>query len=166
MSLSSLRFRLAALVGLCLLPALAILVWFGARHREALADVVRSEATRTAMLAGELHARSLAETDGLLDGLSRLPAVIDGPGDACQAVLRGLVGDRYVNLGVAGMDGRVWCSALPLSSVVNVADRSWFRDAFTTAGFVLGGYQVGRLTGAPVLTVARPVSNHSGPVRR
>jgi len=162
-SLASLRLRLALLVAVGLLPLAGVLVWSAGEHREALVASLWTEAQRAAASSAEQHARTLAEAEGLLEGLAQLPAVSDGEPEACAAALRGLVGERYANLGVAGVEGAVWCSAVPLASPLTVADRGWFRGAFGRNGFAVGEYQESRAAGRPVLTVARPIA-HAGAV--
>jgi serine phosphatase RsbU (regulator of sigma subunit) len=70
----------------------------------------------------------------------------------------------YFNFGVADPAGNVRCSAIPLRSQVNVADRPYFQAALATRGFAIGDYQIGRITGQPALNYAYPISNTHGDV--
>jgi hypothetical protein len=44
----------------------------------------------------------------------------------------------YANLGVIAPDGQVLCSALPLSTPVNLADRAYVREASARRTFAMG----------------------------
>jgi hypothetical protein len=70
----------------------------------------------------------------------------------------------YVNIGVADRDGKVWCSAVPFSSTVDVSDRSYFKRAMETRRFAVGTYQIGRITLAPSLNFAHPIVGQGGQI--
>jgi serine phosphatase RsbU (regulator of sigma subunit) len=70
----------------------------------------------------------------------------------------------YVNIGVAGDDGKVWCSAVPLSSTIDVSDRAYFKRATATRRFAVGTYQIGRITLTPSLNFAHPIVGQDGKI--
>src|SRR6185312_9776538 len=63
-----------------------------------------------------------------------------------------------------GRDGKIWCSAVPLSSTVDVSDRGYFKRAIATRRFAVGTYQVGRVTLTPAVNYALPVAGNGGEV--
>jgi len=68
----------------------------------------------------------------------------------------------YLNLGLIEPDGNVLCSALPMRSAVNAADRGYFKAAIETRRFTIGDYQIGRVTNLPGINYAQPVVGASG----
>ncbi len=164
----SLRVRISFVILLLLLPALGL-------------AIARAEARRTREINRALqnleqvadHGRAIlrrqeAEAFDFLTQLSQLPEVqqaLWNPAACSQrlAELRALF-PRYVNLGVADRKGDVRCSAVSLPGPVNVADRRWFRRALETGAFSVGEYQIGRITGKPVLVFGMPVPDHAGDI--
>ncbi len=168
MPLSSLRSRLVILVLLVVVPATLVLVETVRSERALLEDAARDAAVSAARQAGQIHARSVGEVRGVLLGLADLPAVLEHDSAACENVLRRILehgSGGYANIGVARLDGEVFCSAVPLPEPVNIADRSYFRRAVETGSFALGEYQVGRVTHRPSLNVGYPARDLAGETR-
>jgi diguanylate cyclase (GGDEF)-like protein len=61
----------------------------------------------------------------------------------------------YSAIGVAGPDGRIWCSSGTPGT--DVSDRLGFRRAVETRRFTIGGYVVGRLRGTRTLNFNQPM---------
>ena len=70
----------------------------------------------------------------------------------------------YTMMGVLERNGDMSCSALPLATPVNAADRAWFKEVMRTRGFVISDYIVGRVTGKPALSLAYPLLGTAGEV--
>ncbi|WP_375320380.1 EAL domain-containing protein [Aliivibrio logei] len=64
---------------------------------------------------------------------------------------------HYVNIAIAGLDGSFDCSALSSASVINVADRSYFRKVITDEIFSISGFQIGRIIKKDTINFAYPV---------
>jgi diguanylate cyclase (GGDEF)-like protein/PAS domain S-box-containing protein len=62
--------------------------------------------------------------------------------------------NRYVNFGVIGLDGALKCSAVPATTNLDLKDRPYFASALKSSDFVIGEYQLGRITGKPTVVVA------------
>ena len=62
------------------------------------------------------------------------------------------------SLAIAAGDGRVQCSTVPNLVGVDLSDRSYFRKAVETRGFVFSDYLFGRGVKLPIMTAAYPVS--------
>jgi len=90
-----------------------------------------------------------------------------GPSEACDALLAQVrsTSTWYTNIGVAGPDGDVWCSALPRSGAVTIADRRYFAEATRTKAFAVGDYQIGRITRTTSVNTASPILAPGGEVR-
>ena len=67
----------------------------------------------------------------------------------------------YANLGAFEPDGDVFCNGVPLTGPVNSADLPWFQRTVQTRDFAIGDYQIGRITGIPVLVYGYPILDAS-----
>jgi signal transduction histidine kinase len=82
----------------------------------------------------------------------------DGNPSECSSFCADLLNQfgRYANIGAVKSNGDVFCSAVALDKLTNAADRLWFRRAVESGDFTVGDYQVGRITGKPVLVLSYP----------
>ncbi|WP_322798436.1 GAF domain-containing protein [Thermoflexus sp.] len=164
----SLRVRVSFVILLLLMPALALAILRAEGRRAQEIDRALQSLEQLAGHGREILQRQEAETAGFLMRLSQLPEVqqaLQNPTACAQrlAELRALF-PRYVNLGVADQAGDIRCSAVPPPGPVNVADRRWFQRALETAAFSVGEYQIGRITGKPVLVFGVPLLQPSGEI--
>ena len=167
LSLSSLRSRLLLLVLLALVPALGLMLYTASEQRRLAAVAVQDSALRLARLASLDQERLIDATRQLLGTLAQIPEVRGGDPRTCSTLLGDVLtqSPRYSNLGVAGLDGAIVCSAVPLTGSVNVADRTYFRNALQTGAFAVGEYQIGRITGKATLNFGYPIRNERGRVQ-
>mgnify|MGYP002336074658 CR=1 FL=1 len=164
---TGLRARLLLLVLAAVIPAFGLIGYTAIAQRQEAAQNAEKDAMNLVRLAAREQSQLIASTRQLLVSLAQLPA-IRAPGDAtCSRVLAELLRPYpyYTNFGVATPDGRVFCSALPLTQPVNIADRSYFRRAVQSGDFGLGNYQIGRITGIPAINFGYPVKSAGGNVR-
>ena len=161
---ASLRSRLLLLVALAALPALGLTVYSGLEQRAFIARKVQAEALTLARVVARDHQELVDNTHQLLEILSNLPEVREGPPEACNELLAQFLRSSkiFMNLGVTAPDGQVSCSAIPLDGPLNLADRSWFQRAAQSGEFAIGDYQVSRLTGQANLALAHPILNDQG----
>jgi PAS domain S-box-containing protein len=162
--LGSLRGRLIFVVLIAIIPSL-LLIYYNARQQRAAAeDQVHQDLAQIARLTAADCGRVAEGAHQLLGAMAELPDVQSNDPSRCAAVLGKLLQKYtfYSNLGVARLDGEVVCSAVPLAKPVSVADRFWFKEAVSRRDFVVGEYQVGRLTGRPSLVVANPLMGEGG----
>jgi PAS domain S-box-containing protein len=171
---SSLRSRLLLLVLLAVLPALGLVFYADIEQRRQATAEAQEEALRLAHLAANNRSQLIAEAHHFLTILAQLPQVrtsltAAGPeqAPACQTLLADLSKQYplYTNLGVINPDGDLVCSDLSLDRPLNLADRPYFQRALDTAAFVIGDYQIGRLTGKATLHFAYPLLDEMGRVQ-
>jgi two-component system cell cycle sensor histidine kinase/response regulator CckA len=164
---SSLRVRLLALVLLALCPAIALMHYSGWQTRRADAAAVRERAQLLVRMAAAGEESVLEGTHQLLVTLAESDEVRLGSPQGCTRLFSLLLQQnrRYAGLTVTRADGSIVCSEPRVDGRVNFADRSWFNRAVATRDFAVGEYQVGRLTGRPVLVAAVPIVNESGRVQ-
>lgn len=164
----SLRLRLLGLVVLMLVPWLILVVYTQADERKAAVANVNGDATRLIRIVTSNQAAQIEAASQLLTALARLPQLRAKDQAACSAFLAEMISayPLYLNFGVAEPGGNMLCSAVPLSSPVNVADRRYFKAAMETRRFAIGDYQIGRVTKLPAVNYAYPQVGPSGSVER
>jgi two-component sensor histidine kinase len=162
----SLTKRIMGLVGLALVPALAIQAYNEYALRAARSAAVRGEAMRTARgVAADLghFGRGAQQILGIL---SELPEIRSGDPETCTAYLKRVV-DKVPGsffFGVVDAEGEIRCNTLGSApGAYTIADRSYFQDAMRTGGFAVGDVVSGRVTGRPTIQFAVPIP---GPDRR
>ena len=156
---SSLRARIILLLLLIVLPALAIIAYNGLEQQRHAAREARHRILHVAREIGAEYDRLLVEGRRLLTTLAHTPAVTRAGNRACARRLRGYLANNpaFANLGVIDRQGRIQCSAVEMPSRVDVADRAYFQRALALKDFAVGNFQIGRITGIPVLVLAQPV---------
>jgi signal transduction histidine kinase len=158
-NIGNLRIRLILLVFLAVLPLAGLSFYTASEQRRLdIADVEKNVLT-----FAEFAARDEAQ---LLDGTRQLLASFShylerrwsDPAE-CSRYLSELLDHyrRYKNLGAVNAQGNFHCSARAYETSLNASDRAWFKRAMETRAFVIGDYQIGRITGSPVIVLAYPI---------
>ena len=160
----SLRFRLTFLVALAVLPVLGLTLYSTVEQRRLAGLEVQETALRLARLASSRQGQMILGTRQLLTGLAQLREVREANGAACRVLFADLLKayPLYSNLGAIDLDGRLYCSALPMADPVNLVDRSYFQRALKAADFAIGDYQIGRVTKTPTLNFGYPIRDIKG----
>jgi hypothetical protein len=161
-----LRTRVLLLVLLPLLPLLGYVLYAGlAEHRKG-AEEARGTALRLANAVAANQKQLIDEGRQLLTTLAKDPRLRSADATVCNLFLADTMRrwPRYANLGVAALDGKVKCGALPAPPGVRLADRMYFQQAVATRDFAVGGYQIGRITGKPSLNFGYPLLDDAGQV--
>ncbi len=164
----TLRTYLMLLVLLVLLPAAGLLIHSAIAQRRLAAVDARREALRLARIADLEQSQLVTRTRELLLSVSQLLVPRSGVTfDGCSPLLARLLASQpfYLNIGIASTNGRVLCSAVPLTGPVTIADRAYFRRALKTGSFSVGNYQIGRITGKGSVNFAAPVASPRGNAR-
>jgi len=164
---ASVRARLLLLVLLAILPALAFALYTGLQHRQMAAAQAQQEALRLARVAASEHERLIEGVRQLLVTLSAMPSVRTHDASACSAFFADLLKryTRYANFGVVDATGNIFCSAIPTSSGVNLANHTFYRRAVETHDFTVGDYRIGRISGVAVIQLGYPLLDSAGHVQ-
>ncbi len=154
----SLLRRSLVLVGICLLPAVAVQVsneWESRRAREA---ELRNEALQQVRLAAADLRRVVEGFHRFLITLSRVPEVRDAQLPGCQTLLEDMaqLDPIMLNIGVSNSGGRILCSAVPMPPNVTSADEVQL-TAIENGRFAIGEYAIGRAVEVPVIHLALPL---------
>jgi len=157
--LYSLRFRLILLVLLAALPAIGLAIYNAGRQAGDARRDAQEQVLSLVHVAANEHKALIASTRQLLVTLAELSELRPEHASQCNALLARLLplNAAYANLGAADADGNIFCSAVPTTQPVNVADRSWFIRAVQSRNFANGDYQIGRITGKAVIVFSYPL---------
>jgi signal transduction histidine kinase len=165
--LASLRLRLWLLVFLALIPALGLILYTAAEQRRHAVMAVQDQALRMAQLVSGDQERLIHGTRYLLVALAHVPNIRGGDAAECHRFLSALLQDNplYAGLGVADHTGEISCSAPPIDTPVNIADRAYFRAAMETHDFAIGEFQIGRVTHRAIIPFGYPILDADGSVQ-
>ena len=165
-SFPNLRSRLLLLVLLAVIPALGLTLYTGLEGRRLAVANVQKDGLRLARIASFDQERLIDNLHQFLVTLSGLPTVVEGDSASCSALLATLLKQYsfYTNLEVAGLDGDVFCRAIPLSGRINVADQAYFRGALEGGDLSLGRYEVEAVSGKEAIHFAYPIFDDLGGV--
>jgi signal transduction histidine kinase len=154
----SLRVRLLLLVLVAIIPAWGVIAYTAAEQRQLAVSEIQRNVLRLAEFSAHEEEQVLQGTRQFLIVLANYVRKADKNPSECNAFCADLLRQfkRYANIGVVKPSGDVFCSAIPLKEQTNAADRSWFQRAVANGDFAFGDYQVGRITGKPVLVLAYP----------
>jgi len=162
--LASLRSRLLVLVFFAGLPSLALILRTGLVQRQHAAGLVQDNTLRLAHLVSLEDDQFLTRTRQFLMTLAQVPAVRNLDSSECNRLFLKLARQNpaYANIGAVNLDGTVYCSAVPVTNTVNVADRLYFKRVLETREFSVGDYQTGRITGKASVNCGFPVLDDEG----
>ena len=162
---ASIRFKLIFLGLLAFIPVI-LLVVFNSWHQRGLEIADAKERMEKILNFAVLHEEeTIRETQRILATLAEVPVVRKGGNPAGEFLGRFLKNcPEYANFGIIRPDGQVIASALPFNKSLNLSDRSYFQDALKTRSFSVGQYQVGRITGMPVINFGYPILDRQGVV--
>jgi signal transduction histidine kinase len=126
---------------------------------------IQDELVRTTAFAANQQANLILQAEGILEDLGDGPWLdslnADGCTDRARSLLRATPG--FVNVGAVDLEGNVFCSGVPLTEPVRVSERRYFQRALEEGRFVSGEALIGRITGQPSATFARPLPEDGPP---
>jgi hypothetical protein len=160
----SLRFRLAILAFVAVTPATVLALHTGLEQRRLGGEAARAEALRISHLVAANQDALLQGARGLLSTFTHFSRFRGGASPECDALAADLLREFpwFTSITITRPDGLVFCSALPTSGSVTLGDRPYFQEALQTGDFAVGEFVVGRISGEPILPLARPILNEEG----
>jgi signal transduction histidine kinase/HAMP domain-containing protein len=156
--------RLLLIVSVALVPALLFQVYSEIEASRIRRELVAGEALRLVQLVTAEQQRIVEGAQEVLTTIASARSVRDFDPDRCHQHMVNLRQQlpRYLRAAVADINGRVLCASGIIEPGVNVSDRSYFRLARSTGGFVIGEYAVGRVSREPSIHMALPFRNMDG----
>jgi len=163
----STRGRVAVVVVLSAVPALALMVYGALEQRYLTESHAREELRRYVRLVAARVEQTMERAHELLiASAGAVPALLRDR-QACHEHFRDLMRtDRgpYHSLGMHLASGDLHCDARAWDDGVNVSDRPYFREAVESGRLSVGGYQAGRATGRDGIDLGQPVHDADGKV--
>jgi PAS domain S-box-containing protein len=168
---SGLRSRLLVLILLAVVPALALAVISGITERRLAESATHDAALRVTRNAAATLAQHVDDAHDVLVTLATTADLPGTPTAACDAQLDALHtrlqerGANYTVLGVIAPDGTIGCNSPPVTTSINVSDRTHFQRAIETRQFAIGDFVIGRVSHRPSLNVGLPILDSQGDIR-
>jgi PAS domain S-box-containing protein len=164
---SSLRARSLLLVILAFIPTVFIVVYSAMEEYEDDISARQEESLRLVRHIAYDQQQLIEGTKQLLTALTHVPLVTESNAEACSEFFSELLVHYriYANIAAFDIDGRVYCSGLPLKEEQERKDYSseaWFQRAVEKREFALGDYKVGSLSGKRIITAATPIIGPDG----
>ncbi len=146
------------------LPLVAVLAT--AIYSEYRTSVRRAESAAVELAVATANGVSQVISDGhaVLERLALDPAILALNEPRCAPWLREVndVSPQFANIVVADTLGTVVCSAVPSEAGAAISERPWFQVVRLTRGPATGRFQIGSITGRPVVAVAHPMFDATG----
>lgn len=132
-------------------------------YREAKKEV-EIEALQIASSLASEQFTIIKEAKDFLIQLSQIDNVKTPGSLQCKQIVQQALklNTHYVNIAIAGLDGSFDCSALSSTSVINVADRSYFKKVVSDQGFSISGFQIDRIIKRDTINFSYPVHDFDG----
>lgn len=159
-----LRLRLVLLVGIAMLPPGILAFWQAGYSYSSALRTLESNLEQAAQLAANEQERLVLATRDILISLAGQPAIRSGGESVCSRALRRAISalPQYKVAAVANESGRIVCSTGENKDVLDVSDRSWFRELQGGQEFVVSDQLLDRLTGERGIVAALRLNNESG----
>jgi signal transduction histidine kinase len=166
---SRFRTKLLLLVLLLTIPAFILVFLAGVHQRKIEKKRVRDSAVALSELAAAHQVQFIRNTRQLMATLSEIHFLVLATNapfcDVHFSNLRKLSPD-YVNFGLINLDGNVFSSTEPTKNGLYLGDRSYFQRVLATKRFSISDFQIGRLTGQPVLNFGYPIVDEKSELKR
>jgi len=166
-SFVSLRIRLILVVFMATIAAFGLTLYAGLERRNHDRLRALDGALRLVRIASADQERMIENGRQILFTLSQIPQVQEHNKVACCMVFSNLLRQTpgYTGFVAIKPSGDMFATAPPLTRPVNVADRPWFRRLVQTKSFVIGEYQIGRVSGKTTIILAYPVMDNTGQLK-
>jgi len=159
-NLYSFRTQLIIVLLLAVLPVLALTLYTASEVRERERAYIYVHTIHLTKLIAIQKDQLINTTRELLIAIAHFPGLSNNSSSGYNALfsnLREKYYHRYSNIAVAKSNGDVFCSAIPLSSPINIADSKFFKEAVKTRDFTIGDLELSSITHKPSVNFAYPI---------
>lgn len=155
----STKTRMFVLVALAFLPTLVLYLYANRSIASAHRMHEEAELLHQADRMGLLYERILSQSEMLLGALSEMPELRNPRQPQCNELISTIMGHltNYTGIQLIETDGFVACGSLAIDESLYVGDRYYHRAALGNRQFTVGNFNVGRLTGKPIVGLAYPI---------
>jgi len=146
---------------------MAMAIYNAVEHLDWHIDNSQQEALKLARLIADNHGQAIMNGRQLITALAQLAEIRARDAAACNTLFARVLShyESYTTFSAIDLNGDIFCNATPLTAPINVADRSWYQRVRQTSEFTVGDYQIGRISGKPVIVLAHPVFGDDGQVQ-
>jgi PAS domain S-box-containing protein len=163
----SLRVVVLFLVVLSVLPTLVLALYSNLEHRTLGLAELKSDLERMIRSEAATQGRLIEGGRALLLALSLLDEVRAPDPRECNELFGNLVNKygHYTVLGVADLNGEVFCSSLPVMRPVDFKKFRWFNETVENAEFAVSGLERDPITLEPTVFLSYPVLDGKGALK-
>jgi two-component sensor histidine kinase len=156
-----LRRRLSVLVAIALLPSLLLTAYNAVRWRIFLEQEARASALSEARATSSQLDQIVDNARQLLTAMAKLPLNTDNEVE-CASYLRSVISDvtTFHDATIVDPDAKLICSTV--KDALDVADRSYFSQAFNVSKFTVRTIAQGRPTGSTSIRLSMPYKDADG----
>jgi diguanylate cyclase (GGDEF)-like protein/PAS domain S-box-containing protein len=155
-----LRPRMVLLVLLAAAPLLSLLIVSAVADRELVLAAARARAAEVVRLGAERQAQMLRQARELLVTIRHMSEVVADDREICQTTVRQIAADhpQFYTIGIVDRDGVIQCHSR-ISRRQTFGDVELFHQAIAPDAplFIVGKFQVGRVSGKPTIVMASPL---------
>ena len=169
-TLSQLNIRVIFILLLCFCIVPLSVMQFIHIHRDRAEsiEVLSQDVEQTGQLISSQVATLVEEAKMTMTVLSHVEELTSHDTTASRALLASLGPHfpSYANMGVAFANGIIFASIKPITNTVDLTPRPWYQQLQKKREFVIGEYQIGKITHNPGLNFAIPLhdSTKKGPI--
>jgi len=155
------------IVSIIAFPAICIIINSGLQQRKDAFHDAQMETQKLAETIVSEQKNLVASTRQLFIALSQVSEVTTHKHDEVQDILTEILklSPQYSNIFIADPSGVVWASAIPLTEVVTVSDRRYFKNALASGKLSSGEYHIARTSKKATFNLAYPLKDDSGKVK-
>ncbi|GLR73713.1 bifunctional diguanylate cyclase/phosphodiesterase [Aliivibrio sifiae] len=155
----SLKTKLWLIILFSFIPASVIIFSNMFYEYRAAKEEVEIEALQIASSLASEQFTIIKEAKEFLIQLSQIDNVKNPGSLQCKQIVQQALklNTHYVNIAIAGLDGSFDCSALSSNSVINIADRPYFKKTVSNQVFSISGFQIDRIIKRDTINFAYPV---------
>ena len=167
-SFSSLRVKLIILVLIVVMPLFGLIIYMGFGEHAHFREMAMQNALS---LAQHISAHQEDLVNNAHDILFFVSQMMDEHQHSLETFTKMFARlsprtPQLTGLLIAEADGEVIARTYPTDQKLNISDQLIYLRVLQTKDFVIGEYQVSRLTGKPILTLALPVLDKAGAVKK
>lgn len=158
--------RLFLLVGVALLPPLALQVQDEISQRQSRWDAIRISTQRHTELLATEQTRIIDGVRQFVMALSQAQSVKQLDSERCHTYFERLRAQfpQYALIDAMDINGQGMCAGMP-GTRNNVSDRAWFQLAVKNNGLAIGEYVVGKQSKKRSLHVSYPIHDEDGVIK-
>lgn len=163
----SIYIRIFFVMCAAVIPSFAGLMFYVSLQRDYLTEHTTKSAERFVQLAAHDENWLFSSTRSIFLAFSQMPLLGQHDWQQCHTYLRNLreVQPNYIDIGVISLSGQSLCSSLhPPETLQQTGffDRDYFQRALQEPGMVVSRYSIGRISGQPVIMVAKALRTPEG----